>query len=64
MKRIAAVAGLFAVCFLLQSTVLQVIALAGISPNLLLILVSALGFMRGEKSGLFVGFFSGFFTDI
>jgi len=64
MKRIAAITGLIAVCFLLQSTVLQVIALAGISPNLLLILVSSLGFMRGEKSGLFVGFFTGLFVDI
>lgn len=64
MKRKIAVAVLIAVCFLLQSTVLQTMALASISPNLLLIIVSSLGFMRGEKSGIFVGFFTGILVDI
>ena len=30
-------------------------------PNLILILTCSMGFMRGKKSGMWVGFFSGIF---
>lgn len=46
------------VCFLLQSTLLQKIAIGSITPNLLLILCVSMGLMRGRKSGLWTGFFS------
>ena len=52
------------VCFVLQSTVMQWISLGNVGPNLLIIITSAYGFMRGKKSGLLVGFFSGLLTDI
>lgn len=51
-------------CFILQNTVFQALALASISPNLLVILTSSMGLMRGKKEGMLVGFFCGFLVDI
>lgn len=50
--------------FLLQITIGQSIAIASVAPNLLLILVSEFGFMRGQKTGIWVGFFCGLMLDI
>ena len=47
------------ICFLLQSTVFSALSIAGISPNLLIIVVSAMGLMRGRKEGMWIGFFCG-----
>lgn len=55
---------LIIVCFVLQSTVFKSLAFAGIVPNLLVILTSAFGFMRGENEGLVIGFFCGLLVDI
>lgn len=44
------------VCFLMQSTVLHLISIGSITPNLLLILCVSMGLMRGRKSGLWTGF--------
>ena len=55
---------LICICFVLQTSVFPAIAFAGIVPNLLIILVSAFGFMRGKKEGMFIGFFSGLVIDI
>ena len=55
---------LILVCFVLQSTVFRSLAFAGIVPNLLVILTSAFGFMRGENEGLVIGFFCGLLADI
>lgn len=52
------------VCFLLQTSVFPALSFAGIGPNLLIIVVSAFGLMRGKKEGLFVGFFCGLLIDI
>ena len=52
------------VSFLLQSTLLQKIAIGSITPNLLLILCVSMGLMRGRKSGLWTGFFSGLLVDL
>lgn len=57
MRRKIIEALLIIVCFILQCTVFQTLSLAGIVPNLLLIVTSSLGFMRGEKEGMAVGFF-------
>ncbi len=51
-------------CFLLQSTLIQKIAVGSITPNLLIILCISMGLMRGRKSGLWVGFFSGMLVDL
>ena len=52
------------ICFLLQTTVFQALAFANITPNLMVIVVSAIGFMRGRKEGLWIGFLSGLLIDI
>ena len=52
------------VCFLLQSTVLHSVSIGSITPNLLLILCSSMGLMRGRKSGMWTGFFCGLLTDL
>ena len=51
------------VCFLLQTTFFQSVALAGQVPNLILIVVVAAGYMRGRMEGLYVGFASGLLID-
>ncbi len=55
---------LILLCFVLQSTVFRSLSFAGIVPNLLIVLTSAFGFMRGENEGLIIGFFCGFLVDI
>lgn len=52
------------ICFVLQTTIFQALSFSNIAPNLLIILVSAIGFMRGRKEGLLVGFFCGLLIDI
>lgn len=51
-------------CFILQCTLFKRLSFGGISPNLLLITTTSVGFMRGEKQGLLAGFVSGLFVDI
>ena len=64
MKRKIVVTLLVFICFLMQSTVFHALAFGNIVPNLMIVLTASFGFMRGEKSGLLIGFFSGFFIDI
>lgn len=52
------------VCFLLESCVFHHLSFASIKPNLLIIITSSFGFMRGKKEGMFVGFFSGLLFDL
>ena len=52
------------VCFVLQCSVFDAIAFAGIIPNLMIILTSSFGFMRGEEDGLVIGFFCGLLCDV
>lgn len=52
------------ICFILQCSVFGSLAFAGIIPNLMIILTSAFGFMRGEKEGLIIGFFCGLLSDV
>lgn len=52
------------ICFLLQSTVFPSLDFGGIIPNLMIIVTASYGFMRGRKTGLLVGFFSGLAMDI
>lgn len=50
--------------YLLQSTLFQALSLGGISPNILIILTSCFGFMRGKKEGMLIGFISGLMLDV
>ena len=54
MKRKIVIVLMILVCFLLQSTVFQSLSIASISPNLLIILTSAYGFMKVKKEGMAV----------
>jgi rod shape-determining protein MreD len=63
-KRTIVVTVLIIFCFLLQSTVFHAVAFGGIVPNLLIVLAASFGFMRGEKTGLVIGFFCGLLMDI
>lgn len=55
---------LVAVCFVLQTTFFQFASFAGIAPNLLIVIVSSFGFMRGRKEGMYLGLFCGLLIDI
>ena len=50
--------------FVLQCSVFNGLAMGGIIPNLMIILTSSFGFMRGEKEGLLIGFSCGLLCDI
>lgn len=52
------------ICFLAQCTVLHLISIGSITPNLMLILCVSMGLMRGRKSGLWTGFFCGILIDL
>ena len=52
------------VCFLLQTSVFDLFRLADTVPNVLLILVSSVSVMRGQKEGMLTGFFSGLLLDM
>ncbi|WP_026494689.1 rod shape-determining protein MreD [Butyrivibrio sp. WCD3002] len=52
------------ISFILQTTLFRYIDFGGIVPNLLMILTSSYAFMRGDKSGMMVGFFCGILVDI
>ena len=47
---------IIAICFLLQTTVFRALTFANIGPNLLIIVVSSFGLMRGKKEGLWVAY--------
>lgn len=64
MKRFIITIALILICFLLQCTVFHVLAFGGIVPNLLIVLTASFGFMRGEKTGLLIGFICGLLVDI
>lgn len=51
------------ICFLLETTIFQWFALAGIVPNFLLILTVSYGFMRGKIPGFVVGIICGLMID-
>lgn len=50
--------------FFIQTTLCPYIELASIKPNLPIVLLVAIGFMRGKKEGLLTGFFLGLLFDI
>ena len=52
MKHKFVVTGIILVSFLLQSTVFQTLSLGSICPNLMVVVTSSFGFMKGKKEGL------------
>lgn len=63
-KRILITALIILLCFLLETNVFGRIQLISTTPNLLIVVTAAFGFMRGKKEGMLVGFFSGLLLDI
>ncbi len=53
-----------AVCFILQNTVLKMLELGSVSPNLLLVITASFGFIGGRKDGMYMGVICGLFADI
>lgn len=64
LKRFAVTALILLAAYLLQCTVFPSLELAGIKPNLLLIVTASFGFMRGSREGMLIGFVGGLLTDI
>ncbi len=50
--------------YILQTTIFRVFDLGGVTPNLLLIFTTSTAFIKGDRPGLLVGFFSGLLIDI
>ena len=55
---------IISICFVLQTTTFQALSFANIAPNLLIIVISAFGLMRGRKEGMYIGFICGLLIDI
>lgn len=51
-------------CYLLQTTLFKHLQLAGVVPNLLLILTVSASYVRGQKDGLITGFLCGLLSDM
>jgi rod shape-determining protein MreD len=64
LKKILIIAIVVYICFLLQMSVFSRLKLAGISPNILICVVSTYGFMKGRKYGIIIGFFTGLLLDV
>ena len=56
--------GIFFVCFALQTTIVPVIDIAGIKPDLLLVALFFLSLKYGQMTGVWVGFFLGLSQDL
>ena len=63
-KRIIITAVLILAAYLIQCTVLPFLEIAGIKPNLLIIVTSSIGFMGGSREGMYTGIADGLLTDI
>ena len=48
----------------MQCTVVNILSIGYVKPNLLLILCISMGLMRGRKAGMWTGFFSGLLIDL
>lgn len=51
-------------CFIIQTSLFPYLDIAGVTPNLLVVLVASIGFMRGKNEGIFIGFISGLLIDL
>ena len=63
-KKIGIIAVVIYVCFLLQTSIFSRYMLAGVTPNVLICVVSTYGFMKGRRHGIIIGFCTGLLLDI
>lgn len=52
------------ICFILQCTLIRRIAIGSVAPNLLVIFVISVGLMRGHRTAMLAGFFTGLLWDL
>ena len=52
------------ICFLLQCTVMDLISIGSVTPNLMLVFCVSMGLMRGRKSGLWAGDYDTFLSEL
>lgn len=64
MKRKLITGCIILICFLLECTMFSNLSFASITPNLLIVVTSSFGFMRGKREGMTVGFICGLLFDI
>jgi len=64
MRRIIGTGLTVIIFFVMQTSLFEMLKLADIMPNVLLILISSVAVMRGQKAGMLVGFFSGLLMDM
>ena len=53
----------FFICLILQTTIIPYITIAGVYPDLLLLILALLAFNYGAVSGIYIGFFLGLALD-
>ena len=64
MKRIICSFVMMIILYLIQTTVFNKITVAGIKPNVVIILVVLIGYKYGKIPGMLMGFFMGLFLDL
>lgn len=63
-KRVICTVILMIICYILQTTFFWHIRLAGVVPNLLLILTISSGYINGQKDGIICALLSGLISDM
>ena len=63
-RRILIIALVIYVSFQLQVSIFGQIPLGGVTPNVLIAVVSTYGFMKGRKYGIIIGFCTGLLLDV
>lgn len=64
MKRIICSFVMMIILYLIQTTIFNKITVAGIKPNVVIILVVLIGYKYGKILGMLMGFFMGLFLDL
>ncbi len=63
-KAVLVVFGSIYISFILQTSIFNHLEMAGIIPNLLLVVTVSFGYLKGRKAGIIVGFLCGMLLDI
>ena len=64
MKRIICSFVMMIIFYIIQTTIFNKITVAGIKPNVVIILVVLIGYKYGKIPGMLMGFFMGLFLDL
>lgn len=64
MKRILGSFFVLILLYLLQTTILNGIAIAGVKPNVIILIIVLIGYRYGKIPGILIGFFTGLLLDM